>query len=124
MVNMGAQPPYPHEKTKWGSICLMAEWLPTARAGLTDFSVPPFGCGKARPIKRSRAFLKHGGGAPIPPLLGNRNGVVRGESTCGGQRLCEHLLPGKAIASAAYGTDGLHYSANRVRPPQERACAL
>ena len=76
----------------------MAEWLSTARAELTGFSVPPFGCGTA----------------PISPLLGHGNGVAREENACGGQRLCEHLLPGKAIASAAYGTDGLHYSANRV----------
>ena len=108
----------------------MANWLSTARAkiafshchqsGVTPrarpkgSTIPPIRCGTARPIKRSRAFLKHGGTAPIPPSLGHGNGVVRGENTCGGQRLCEHLLPGKAIARAAYGTDGLHYSANRV----------
>ena len=68
---MGAKPPYPHEKTKWGSICLMENWLSTSRAGLADFSVPPFGCGRA----------------PIPPLLGHGNGIVRKESACGGHMM-------------------------------------
>ena len=49
-------------------MCLMANWLSAARAGLADFSVPPFGCGKA----------------PIPPSLGYINGGVRKESACGG----------------------------------------
>ena len=45
-----------------------------ARAGLVDFSVPPFGCGQA----------------PIFPLLGYMNGGVRKESAC-----VEHMMDRK-----------------------------
>ena len=50
--------------------------------------------------RRSRAILSHGGMAPIPPLYYNER-IVREESVCGGQRLCEHVLPGKIADNIA-----------------------
>ena len=46
-VNMGAQPPYPHEKAKWESMRPLANWRAASRAELEDSSVLPFGCGDA-----------------------------------------------------------------------------
>lgn len=37
---------YPHKKTKWESMRLLANGLAAARAGRTGFSVPSFGYGK------------------------------------------------------------------------------
>ena len=39
--------------------------------------------------------------APIPPLLGIINGIVREWILCGGQSPCEHLLSGKLTISGA-----------------------
>ena len=69
-------------------------------------------------LLRSRAFFNHGGGAPIPPLLGYENGIVWEKSVCGGHIMEEHLLSGKVIVGGACGTDRLYCSANRVQ------CAL
>ena len=60
------------------------------------------------------------GASPHTPLLGMINGVVRGWILCGRQRLCEHVLTGKTIASIACRAERFHILSNRVCPPQER----
>ena len=44
------------------------------------------------------------GASPHTPSLGYKNGVVQGESSCGGHSLCEHVPTDKVIASVACGT--------------------
>ena len=97
---------------------LSGKMISNGACGTERFFCSAFGCGRARPIKRSRAILKHGGGAPIPPLLGYENGIVWEKSVCGGHIMEEHLLSGKVIVGGACGTDRLYCSANRVQ------CAL
>ena len=64
-------------------------------------------------MQRSRASGEHGGGAPIPPLLGHGNGKVRVEGACGRQRMREHVLSGKMVAGAMCENDRFHRSSNR-----------
>ena len=70
--------------------------------------------------RRSRASLNHGGQAPIPPLLNNR--IVRDESMCEEQGLCEHVFSGKMIAGVVCGADRVHNPAIRVGHALRRRC--
>ena len=54
-------------------------------------------------------------GAKPPYPLYYENGVVREESACGGQRMREHALSGKAILGIVWGNDRFHRPRNRVR---------
>ena len=52
--------------------------------------------------------------APIPPLLGIINGIVREWILCGGQSPCEHLLSGRLTDSGADKHKSFLCSAVRV----------
>ena len=102
---MGARPPYPLTfKGNRGAV-LARRFFLCAKGLRTEG-------------RRSRTILNHGGQAPIPPLLNNR--IVREESMCEEQRLCEHVFSGKMTTNIACGVDRLHCPCNRMRPPQER----
>lgn len=54
------------------------------------------------------------GASPHTPSLGIINGIVREESACGGQRLCEHVFSGKLASGAACKNKRFLCSAIRV----------
>ncbi len=99
---MGAKPPYPLTfKGNRGAVLARRFFL----------------CAKGlwAEGRRSRTILNHGGQAPIP-LYNNR--IVREESMCEEQRLCEHVFSGKMIAGVVCGADRVH----GARPAQEVLC--
>ncbi len=69
---------------------------------------------------RAKTILKHGGKPPYP--LYYYNGVVRKESACGGQSLCEHAPSDRMDSGGACEADRLHYSVNRIRNSAKHNC--
>ena len=63
-------------------------------------------------------------GAKPPYPLYFTNRIVREESVCEEQRLCEHVFSGKMIAGVVCGADRVHNPVIRVgRALRRRCCA-
>ena len=58
-------------------------------------------------VQKGKDHSESWGQAPIPPLLGHRNGAVREESAYSRQRTRKHVLSGKQTANGVCENDGV-----------------
>ena len=109
LLTMGASPIPPH-----------FQWQ--RRSGA---DAPLFFCvrkGYGRKGEGQGQFLIMGAKPPYPLYFTNR--IVREESMCEEQGLCEHVFSGKMIAGVVCGTDRVHNPVIRVgRALRRRCCA-